>query len=108
MRNAYRFKVSNYGIHEQFPKAVEDKRRELYPIMRDMKNVHGAKNVKLVRDQLYVNGQVYNPHIHGDRAPQRSETQDQVNRPSSRNNERDQSVTQRRQAPTPMDHAPTD
>jgi hypothetical protein len=53
MRKANRLKGSSFGIHEQFPKAVEDRRLELYPIMRDMENLQGAKNVKLVRDQLY-------------------------------------------------------
>jgi hypothetical protein len=75
-----------------------------------MKNLHGAKNVKLVRDQLFVNGQIYDRHIHGDRAPQRSDTQ--LNRPNSRDNGRDkgvtQDVTQWRQVPTTIDHVPID
>ena len=54
---AYRLKDTPYGIHEQFPKVIEDKRRELYPIMRQLKRE--GNNTKLVRDKLYVNGQLY-------------------------------------------------
>ena len=57
--NAYQLRGSPYGIRQQFPAAVEDRRRTLYPIMRQHK-AHGA-NVKMVRDRLYINGQLYDP-----------------------------------------------
>ncbi|KAK3099878.1 hypothetical protein FSP39_011092 [Pinctada imbricata] len=60
LRNAYKLKGTQCGVHEQFPKEVEDKRRELYPIVKDLKR-SGNTNVKLVRDKLYVNGRLYNP-----------------------------------------------
>ena len=62
-----------YGVREQFPKVVEDKRKLFYPEMKRAK--HNKQNkVRLVRDKLYVNnveiipdprkGQSYerNPH----------------------------------------------
>ena len=43
-----------YGVREQFPKVVEDKRKLLYPEMKRAK--HNKQNkVRLVRDKLYVN-----------------------------------------------------
>ena len=54
---AHKLKDTPYGIHEQFPKVIEDRRRELYPVMRDFKRQ--GKTTKLVRDKLYVNGQLY-------------------------------------------------
>ena len=55
---AYRLKGKPYGISEQFPPEIENKRKELYPIMRDAKRE--GKKVKLVRDKLYINGKPYN------------------------------------------------
>ncbi|KAK3105279.1 hypothetical protein FSP39_021534 [Pinctada imbricata] len=56
--NAYRLKGSNMGINEQYPASIEDKRRELYPVMKNLKRNPNNK-VRLVRDKLFVNGQLY-------------------------------------------------
>ncbi|KAK3088424.1 hypothetical protein FSP39_019055 [Pinctada imbricata] len=58
MANAYKLRGSQCSIREQFPKAIEDRRRQLYPIMRDYKR-SGVQNVKMIRDKLYINGQLY-------------------------------------------------
>ena len=50
----------DYGVREQFPAEIENKRRELYPIMKRYK--HNTNNkVALVRDKLYINGVQYIP-----------------------------------------------
>lgn len=60
-------KGTPYGIHEQFPKAVEDNRKKLYPIMKSAKRQ--GKNAILVRDKLFINGQEYSAHAtHTDNA----------------------------------------
>ena len=62
-------KKDNYGIGIQWPKQVRDARKELYPVMKRLKD-NGHQNVKMVRDKLYVNGREYN----GPRAPPQSMT----------------------------------
>ena len=59
LQNAYKLKGKPYGISEQFPKEIEDKRKMLYPIMKQAKK--DGKRVKLVRDKLFIDGQSYNP-----------------------------------------------
>ena len=49
-----------YGINQQFPQEIEQARRSLYPIMKQMRSE--GKQVKLVRDMLFVDGELYNPH----------------------------------------------
>ena len=51
------FKNTPFGIHEQFPKPIEDKRRKLYHVLKDAKRQ--GKHVVLVRDKLFVNGSQY-------------------------------------------------
>lgn len=47
-----------YSIREHFPPEIEERRKLLYPVMR-----HYAKDdtnrVKLIRDKLYINGELY-------------------------------------------------
>ena len=47
-----------FSIREHFPPEIEERRRSLYPVMR-----HYAKDdtnrVKLIRDKLYINGELY-------------------------------------------------
>ena len=50
----------DYGVSEQFPAEIENKRRELYPIMKRYKQNTNNK-VALVRDKLYINGVQYIP-----------------------------------------------
>jgi hypothetical protein len=46
-----------FGIHQQFPKPIEDKRRKLYPVLKDAKRQ--GKHAVLVRDKLFINGSQY-------------------------------------------------
>ena len=45
------------GIAEQFPAEIQQKRKALIPKMKEAKNER--EKVKLVRDQLYINGQLF-------------------------------------------------
>lgn len=49
-----------YGVREQFPYEIEQRRKTLYPVLRQQK-MNKNNKVNLVRDKLYVNGKVYNP-----------------------------------------------
>ena len=57
LENAYKLKGKPFGINEQFPVEIEEKRRRLYPVMKEAKK-KGDK-VKLVRDKLFINGEPY-------------------------------------------------
>ena len=46
-----------YGIQEQLPNEMEERRRELYPLMKQMRQE--GRRVKLVRDKLIVDGRLY-------------------------------------------------
>ncbi|CAC5394244.1 unnamed protein product [Mytilus coruscus] len=58
LSQTYRLKGKRFGICEQFPPEIENKRKELYPVMKKAKMV--GKKVKLVRDKHYINGKPYN------------------------------------------------
>jgi hypothetical protein len=45
-------KNTPFGIHQQFPKPIEDKRRKLYPVLKDAKRQ--GKHAVLVRDKLFI------------------------------------------------------
>jgi len=49
-------KDTPYGINEQFPAEIEERRRRLYPIMKEEKRKRSK--VVLVRDKLYVNDEL--------------------------------------------------
>lgn len=49
-----------FGVREQFPKTFEDKRRQLYPVMKHYRKDKNNK-VRLVRDKHYINGYEYVP-----------------------------------------------
>ncbi|XP_062617029.1 uncharacterized protein LOC134278754 [Saccostrea cucullata] len=53
---------TSFGVHRQYPVTMEKRRRELIPIMRQLRS-EGA-HVKLVRDKLIVNGRQYDPDNH--------------------------------------------
>ncbi|CAG2227463.1 unnamed protein product [Mytilus edulis] len=57
LSNTYRLKGKPYGVNQQFPDAIEQARKSLYPIMKQ-KRAEGC-HVRLVRDILYVDGQMY-------------------------------------------------
>ena len=59
LRNAYRLKGSQFGINEQFPAEIVARRQQLYPKMREAKQQR--REVALVRDRLYIDGEQYFP-----------------------------------------------
>ena len=46
---------THYGVREQFPPEIEEKRKDLYPIAKEFRQ-NRNNVVRLVRDKLYVNG----------------------------------------------------
>lgn len=52
-----KLKGTNFGVSEQFPRSIQERRKVLIPIMKDLKQ--RGKTVKLVRDKLFVDGVVY-------------------------------------------------
>jgi hypothetical protein len=52
LNNAYRLRNTPYGIRQQFPREIEDRHRELYPIQKEAKRQ--GKRVALIRDRLYI------------------------------------------------------
>ena len=51
---------TRYGIQQQYPKPIADRRRELQPVMHNARQQ--KKRVALVKDKLYINGELY---VHG-------------------------------------------
>ena len=51
---------NGYSIREQFPPEIEERRKPLYPVMRRYLE-NDQNKVSLVRDKLYINGQLYDP-----------------------------------------------
>ena len=59
LNNAYRLRNTPYGIRQQFPREIEDRRRELYPIQKEAKRQ--GKRVALIPDRLYKENELYVP-----------------------------------------------
>ena len=62
LNHGYRLKGKFYSVNEQFPKEIEKRRKQLYPVIKQAKQE--KKRVKLVRDKLFINGRLYNPCIY--------------------------------------------
>jgi hypothetical protein len=45
-------KDTNFGIREQFPHEIENRRKQLYPKLKEAKQ--NGKSAKLIRDKLYI------------------------------------------------------
>ena len=60
LKNAYKLKGKPFGINEQFPMEIEQERKKLYPIMKKAKQE--GKKVQLVRDNLFINNQLFITH----------------------------------------------
>ena len=54
LQNAYKLKGSSFGISEQYPAEINNRRKNLYPIMREAKQQR--RHVVLVRDRLFIDG----------------------------------------------------
>lgn len=50
-------KNTPYGVHQQFPKDVEDRRKKLYPVQKEARRQ--GKRVALIRDKLFIDGEQY-------------------------------------------------
>ncbi|MES9883963.1 MAG: hypothetical protein ABW185_24200 [Sedimenticola sp.] len=75
-----------YSVREQFPMEIEQKRKLLYPVMKIAKNDPTVRDVKLVRDKLYIDGKQYHPRLANDNPPnRRPPTYNFINRPFNRN-----------------------
>lgn len=57
---ANRLKGTQYGIREQFPQEIENRRKPLYPVMRRARQE--KRQVTLVRDRLYIDNELYVPY----------------------------------------------
>lgn len=68
-RAPQKLKGSNVWVNEQFPPEIEERRKKLYPIMRLAKR--DGKRVRLVKDLLYVNGELYDPEKDVSTQPER-------------------------------------
>ena len=57
--SAHKLRGSKFSIREQYPAAIEDKRKDLYPLMRRLRG--DGENPKLIRDRLYLRGKLLKP-----------------------------------------------
>lgn len=57
-----------YGVREQFPKIIEDRRKQLYPEMKRAK-LNKENKVRLVRDKLYINQREFIPKRNNNENP---------------------------------------
>lgn len=57
LRNTNKLKGKSFGVNEQFPEEIETRRKKLYPVLKKAR--HEGKQVKLVRDKLFINGKQY-------------------------------------------------
>ncbi|VDI12333.1 Hypothetical predicted protein [Mytilus galloprovincialis] len=61
LSNTYRLKGKPFGVNQQCPDIIEQAHKSLYQIMKQKREE--GHTVKLVRDILYVDGEMYNDHI---------------------------------------------
>ena len=80
LENAKKLKGKPYRINRQFPEEIEQARKSLYPIMKELRQK--GEHVKLVRDTLYVNGEPYctESDTNSSQSPRRVESTPNVNR----------------------------
>lgn len=57
LQQGKQLKGTNYGLNEQYPKEIMQRRSKLHPVRKEMARL-GHKTV-LVVDRLYINGQLY-------------------------------------------------
>ena len=64
VKNAARqtdLKQTPFGVFDQYPPEVQEKRKDLIPIMLKARDEH--KKAVLVRDKLYINNKLYDPRV---------------------------------------------
>ncbi|PJE78134.1 hypothetical protein CI610_02935 [invertebrate metagenome] len=57
LSRSYLLRGTRYGVNEQFPSAVEEIRKKLYPVAKRLRRLN--HKVKFVRDKMYVDGVLY-------------------------------------------------
>ncbi len=57
LANAKNLKGTNIGVSEQFPQEIVQIRKRLYKELKKAREI--GKNAKLVRDKLYIDGQLF-------------------------------------------------
>ena len=57
LNNTYKLRNRPFCIKQQFPREIENRRKQLYSIQRNAKRE--GKRVTLVRDRLYINNELY-------------------------------------------------
>ncbi|CAC5423871.1 unnamed protein product [Mytilus coruscus] len=60
LKNGFKLKGTNFGVQEQFPKEIEQKRKTLYPVAKQARRE--KRKVLLVRDKLYIDGKLFKPN----------------------------------------------
>ncbi|CAG2229204.1 unnamed protein product [Mytilus edulis] len=63
LKNGYKLKETQFGVKEQFPKEIEQQRKPLYPVAKQARK--GKRKVRMVRDKLYIDGDLYKPNTEG-------------------------------------------
>ncbi|XP_041379098.1 uncharacterized protein LOC121391585 [Gigantopelta aegis] len=56
-KSSFKLKNTNFGIGEQFPKAVQEKRKLLMPAFKKAREEN--RSTAVVRDKLYIDGKLY-------------------------------------------------
>lgn len=56
-KNTKKLEKTGYGIGQQFPKEIQERRKVLVPVLKRAKE--NNKKVFMVRDKLYIEGQLY-------------------------------------------------
>ncbi|KAK6181939.1 hypothetical protein SNE40_009715 [Patella caerulea] len=56
-KRGYKLKGTSYGISEQFPAAIQERRKQLYPIGRRFRL--SGHRTRLIRDKLFIDSQLY-------------------------------------------------
>jgi hypothetical protein len=57
--NQKKLRGTRICVNKQFPPEIEEQIKKSYPVIRQVKKDH--KRTKLVRDVLYINGELYTP-----------------------------------------------
>lgn len=81
-------KQASIKVHEHYPKEIEARRKQLYPVVRKLADLD--HDVKLVKDRLYVNNTLYNPNtgVYVDKLGNRQVLQRQAYLPAQRQQNR--------------------
>ena len=59
LRNAFKLRGKSVSFHEQFPAEIENRRKQLYPVMKQAKR--DGKMATMTRDKLFIDGERYMP-----------------------------------------------